>query len=200
MGAESLRDPWGEVLGHADLLAGLGRAARAQRLPHALLFAGPRGVGKFRAARRLANALLCAAPGALEMGPCGACGPCKRVRAGSHPDLFVIDLLELPADERPDVIPIGRFVRREGAEAWDGPTVDEFLALRAAEGGWRVVLVREMERANVSAQNSILKMLEEPGERVLWVLPDDTVVYPGHGPVTTVGHEKRTNPFVGAGK
>jgi glyoxylase-like metal-dependent hydrolase (beta-lactamase superfamily II) len=37
-------------------------------------------------------------------------------------------------------------------------------------------------------------------ERVLWVLPDDTVVYPGHGPVTTVGHEKRTNPFVGAGK
>ena len=34
-------------------------------------------------------------------------------------------------------------------------------------------------------------------ERVLWPLPADTVVYPGHGPVTTVGHEKRTNPFVG---
>jgi hydroxyacylglutathione hydrolase len=33
-------------------------------------------------------------------------------------------------------------------------------------------------------------------KRVLWPLPDDTVVYPGHGPVTTVGHEKRTNPFV----
>ncbi|HYH69434.1 MAG TPA: MBL fold metallo-hydrolase [Urbifossiella sp.] len=36
-------------------------------------------------------------------------------------------------------------------------------------------------------------------ERVLWPLPDETVVYPGHGPVTTVGHEKRTNPFVGQG-
>ncbi|MFO0797012.1 MAG: MBL fold metallo-hydrolase [Gemmataceae bacterium] len=36
-------------------------------------------------------------------------------------------------------------------------------------------------------------------ERVLWPLPDGTVVYPGHGPVTTVGHEKRTNPFVGKG-
>jgi len=35
-------------------------------------------------------------------------------------------------------------------------------------------------------------------ERVLWPLPPDTVVYPGHGPVTTVGHEKRTNPFVAA--
>lgn len=34
-------------------------------------------------------------------------------------------------------------------------------------------------------------------ERVLWPLPPDTVVYPGHGPVTTVGHERRTNPFVG---
>ncbi|QDU18260.1 MBL fold metallo-hydrolase [Urbifossiella limnaea] len=36
-------------------------------------------------------------------------------------------------------------------------------------------------------------------ERVLWPLPDGTVVYPGHGPVTTVGHEMRTNPFVGKG-
>ena len=36
-------------------------------------------------------------------------------------------------------------------------------------------------------------------ERVLWPLPPDAVVYPGHGPVTTVGHEKRTNPFVGGG-
>jgi glyoxylase-like metal-dependent hydrolase (beta-lactamase superfamily II) len=36
-------------------------------------------------------------------------------------------------------------------------------------------------------------------ERVLWPLPPDTVVYPGHGPVTTVGHEKQTNPYVGAG-
>src|SRR5205807_1553831 len=34
-------------------------------------------------------------------------------------------------------------------------------------------------------------------ERVLWPLPPDTVVYPGHGPVTTIGHEKRTNPYVG---
>ncbi len=36
-------------------------------------------------------------------------------------------------------------------------------------------------------------------ERVLWPLPPDSVVYPGHGPVTTVGHEKETNPWVGAG-
>jgi len=37
-------------------------------------------------------------------------------------------------------------------------------------------------------------------ERVLWPLPPDTVVYPGHGPVTTIGHEKQTNPYVGEGR
>ena len=36
-------------------------------------------------------------------------------------------------------------------------------------------------------------------ERVLWPLPPDTIVYPGHGPVTTIGHERKTNPFVGTG-
>jgi hydroxyacylglutathione hydrolase len=39
-------------------------------------------------------------------------------------------------------------------------------------------------------------MLKAGIERVLWPLPPDTVVYPGHGPVTTIGHEKRTNPFL----
>jgi hydroxyacylglutathione hydrolase len=43
------------------------------------------------------------------------------------------------------------------------------------------------------------EVLEKGIHDKLWPLPDDTVVYPGHGPVTTVGHEKRTNPFVGAG-
>jgi hydroxyacylglutathione hydrolase len=41
------------------------------------------------------------------------------------------------------------------------------------------------------------ELLKAGIERVLWPLPPDTVVYPGHGPVTTVGHEKRTNPYVG---
>ena len=41
------------------------------------------------------------------------------------------------------------------------------------------------------------ELLKAGIERVLWPLPPDTVVYPGHGPVTTIGHEKRTNPYVG---
>jgi DNA polymerase-3 subunit delta' len=166
--AAELADALAPLEGHGEVLAGLRRAARATRLAHALLFSGPGGIGKFLAARHFAAWLLCSAR--QEDGACGACGACRRVRAGSHPDLFVVDLLEIEPDERPEVLQIGRFVRRAGDGAYDGPTVDEFLALRAFEGGWRVVLVREIERANAAAQNSILKMLEEPSERVLWVL------------------------------
>ncbi len=43
------------------------------------------------------------------------------------------------------------------------------------------------------------EVLEKGIHEKLWPLPDNTVVYPGHGPVTTIGHEKRTNPFVGNG-
>lgn len=171
MELDPAHDPARALHGHEGILAGLWSAARSSRLAHALAFVGPRGVGKFQAARRLAAGLFCDSMRAgASTAPCGTCAPCRRVRAGSHPDLFVIDVLELPADERPEELTIARFVRRERDDSWKGPTVDEFLALRAVEGGWRVILVREMERANVAAQNSILKMLEEPAELVLWIL------------------------------
>jgi len=169
--SELQRADWGEPLGHAATVRGLWQAARAARLPHALLFSGPAGIGKYRAARWFTLGLYCERGVPSKDGaPCLACAPCKRVTSGSHLDVFAVDLLETPADERPEELKIGRFVRRERDSDWDGRTVDEFLALRAAEGGWRVVLVREMERANVAAQNSILKMLEEPAPNVLWIL------------------------------
>ncbi|MEO6708591.1 MAG: DNA polymerase III subunit [Planctomycetota bacterium] len=150
--------------GHAAILAGLWRAAAAQRLPHALLFLGPSGVGKFRAARALAQGLLCAL-GPREIGPCGTCGPCKRFQSGGHPDLLVID----PPREIDELIRIGYIVRREGSGEPEDPA-DEFLALKPMEGGWRIVILRGAERMVEQAQNALLKMLEEPGANVLWIL------------------------------
>jgi DNA polymerase-3 subunit delta' len=150
-----------EVLGHAALLEGLFRAARTGRLAHALLFHGPEGVGKFLAARALAAGLLC------ERGPapaCGSCAACRWVAAGSHADLFVLDALEEGEEQI-----LAERVRAGGASE-QGMTLGDFLALRAREGGWRVVLVRDAQRLTNSAQNSLLKTLEEPGERVLIVL------------------------------
>ncbi|MDP6408939.1 MAG: hypothetical protein QGI46_06155 [Planctomycetota bacterium] len=150
-----------ELIGHAEVLTGLWTAAAAGRLPHALLFHGPRGVGKFQAAVRLARGLLCdGGPGP----PCGSCGACARLRAGTLADLHLLD----PEDEGLETIPIWRVTPRH-----DHPgvtTVEEFLSLRAREGGWRVVCLRDFDRAHAAAQNALLKTLEEPGEATLLVL------------------------------
>ncbi|MCZ6596967.1 MAG: DNA polymerase III subunit delta' [Planctomycetota bacterium] len=150
-------------LGHGATLGGLWRAAGERRLPHALLFEGPGGIGKFLAAKELALGLLCArGPGE----PCRACGPCKRVLSGdwygNHPDLYVID----PIEEAEETIKITRIALREGGE----DCTEAFLALRAMEGGWRIVIVREAQRMNEAAQNALLKTLEEPTSDTLLVL------------------------------
>lgn len=167
MVASALAAPVRFPLGHAELVRGLVRAADGERLPHALLFTGPSGVGKFLAARWLATALLCRERRGADTDPCGACGACRRAIGASHPDLFAIDPFAVAPDERRDETTIGWFVRRD-----DSPdsVAGEFLALRPSEGGWRILLVREAERINAEAQNAMLKMLEEPGARVLWVL------------------------------
>ena len=154
---------------HDATIERLWRAARAGRLPHALLFEGRAGIGKHLAARWFALGCLCArGPGE----PCGTCGPCRRMASGgergNHPDLFLIDPL-LEGEER---IRIGRIAERAqtGEDAEPEQSLAAFLALRPLEGALRVVLVRECHRMNVPAQNALLKTLEEPRAGTLMVL------------------------------
>ncbi len=155
--------PW-PIHGHGEVVTGLWRAAAADRLPHALLFNGRGGLGKFRAALALAQGLLCAR-GPREVGPCQSCGPCKRFLSGGHPDLLVID----PPQEVDAHIRVGYIVRREGSGEPE-LSAEQFLSLKPMEGGWRIVIVRGAERMLEQAQNALLKMLEEPGQGVLWIL------------------------------
>ena len=146
--------------GHELQLEGLWAAARADRLPHALLFSGVDGIGKHMAARWFLAGLFC------ERGPaepCGECGACKRLAAESFGDLFVID----PEAAGVDRIQVGRIARREQE---DDSCLEEFLSLRPAEGGWRGVILRDVERATRSAENALLKTLEEPGEACCIIL------------------------------
>lgn len=148
-------------IAHADAVRGLWRSFVAGRLAHALVFTGPSGIGKFRAMRWFAAGLFCASgPGE----PCGVCGPCKRFASGNHPDLFVLDAVA----EGEEQIRVGRIARRD--DEGKGHAIEDFLALRALEGGVRVVLVREAERMNEAAQNAFLKTLEEPTAGTLLVL------------------------------
>ncbi|MEC7232264.1 MAG: hypothetical protein VX015_09750 [Planctomycetota bacterium] len=143
--------------GHEEVLAGLAESARQGTLPHALLFTGEEGVGKYRAAVWLAATLLCERGGS---SPCLECGSCLRVQRGSHADVFVVD----HQAHGQNAITVDFIAARESRsrEAYQGPPVEAFLALRSAEGRGKFVIVREAESMLEEAQNAFLKTLEEP--------------------------------------
>ncbi len=116
------------------------------RLTHAWLFTGPPGSGRSVAARAFAATLLC-----RERG-CGRCSSCHQVAAETHPDLLLV---------RPDGLSYGVKQTRD-------------LVLKAAAspvyGGWRVVLFEDADRATEQAANALLKAIEEPPPRTIWLL------------------------------
>ncbi len=124
------------------------------RLPHALLLHGPEGVGKERFAAVIASGLLCRQRAPHSILPCGHCSECSLSRAGSHPDLY---WLRRP-DERKS---IGIDAVRETCEQ---------LAMTSLRGGHRVAVLLPAQAMTVSAQNALLKTLEEPAPRTLLVL------------------------------
>jgi DNA polymerase III subunit delta' len=122
------------------------RGEPAAGMTHAWLFTGPPGSGRSVAARAFAAALLC------PDGGCGQCPSCHQVRAGTHADLLLV---------RPDGLSYGVRQTRN-------------LVLRAAGapsgGRWQVVLFEDADRATEQAANALLKAIEEPAPRTVWLL------------------------------
>ena len=134
-----------ELVGQEAVVAQL-RSAVAGAMTHAWLFTGPPGSGREAAARAFAAALLC------PYGGCGECPSCRQVRAGTHADLLLV---------RPDGLSYGVKQTRD-------------LVLRAAGapsgGRWRVVLFEDADRCTEAAANALLKAIEEPAPRTVWLL------------------------------
>lgn len=150
------------LIGHQKLEQELAETFASGRMHHAWLIAGPEGVGKATLAYRLARHVL-ARPaertaGSLEVGPLTVAA--RQVLALSHPGLL---LLRRPYDSR---------AKRFAASI----LIDEvrrlksFLGLTAAEGTWRVVIVDSADELNINAANALLKSLEEPPTRALFLL------------------------------
>src|ERR1700719_3230473 len=150
--------PFAELTGQDAVVAQLRRASAAATavlagerpepgaMTHAWLFTGPPGSGRSVAARAFAAALLC------PDGGCGHCPSCLQVQAGTHADLLLV---------RPDGLSYGVKQTRN-------------LVLRAAGvpsgGRWQVVLFEDADRATEQAANALLKAIEEPPPRTVWLL------------------------------
>jgi len=134
-----------ELAGQEAVVAQL-QAALDGGMTHAWLFTGPPGSGRSVAARAFAAALLC------EYGGCGVCPSCRQVRAGTHADLLLV---------RPEGLSYGVKQTRD-------------LVLRAAGapagGRWHVVLFEDADRCTEQAANALLKSIEEPAPRTVWLL------------------------------
>ncbi len=130
----------------ASAAAAILRGEQATGMTHAWLFTGPPGSGRSVAARAFAAALLC------PDGGCGHCPSCHQVRAGTHADLLLV---------RPDGLSYGVRQTRN-------------LVLRAAGaptgGRWQVVVFEDADRATEQAANALLKAIEEPAPRTVWLL------------------------------
>ena len=161
-------------------------ASAGDRIAHALLLHGPRGIGKRHFARAYAQALLCEAP-RDDGAACGACAGCRLIEAGTHPDLrWLVPGVDLPERDEPDADD-GDDASAETAAATKSAkasreikidqvrAVGEFLALAAHRGGRRVVLLAPAEALNAPAANALLKMLEEPPEGAVFVAVSDAI-------------------------
>ena len=146
--------------------ARLRQAQAADRLPHALLIVGARGLGKRRLATLFARALLCPRPGPDGLA-CGSCTDCRLNAAGSHPDLARVGP---DPESKSGEIPIDAI--RE---------LTERAVLTPVRGAHKVVLIDPADRMNAAAANALLKTLEEPtGNTLLMLIAEQ----PGRLPAT----------------
>ncbi|WP_327344243.1 DNA polymerase III subunit delta' [Streptomyces europaeiscabiei] len=162
---------WDDLVGQERLSEQLDAAARdadalvtaattgtappeASKMTHAWLFTGPPGSGRTTAARAFAAALQCVSPDrALGGSPgCGFCDGCHTVLVGTHADVSTVAAVgtQILADDMRDTV----------RKSFTSP----------ANGRWQVILVEDAERLNEKSANAVLKAVEEPAPRTVWML------------------------------
>lgn len=146
------------LFGHDDAVAEVNQALSHDRFPHAWLISGPKGIGKATLAYQIARAVL---SGQSVLGQATRDLPVsRRIEALSHADLLI---LRRPWDSKTgklkSVIPVDEVRKTSG-----------LFGSHASEGGWRVCIVDCVDDLNPSAANALLKILEEPPERSVFIL------------------------------
>jgi len=137
-----------QIVGQNLLVRALERSLRSGEVSHAYLFAGPQGSGKKTLAFLFAQALNC--PG--ENPPCGECLSCRKTRSGNHPNVFYVK-------------PQGSSIKIEQLRE-----LKEKLFYLPTEGFKKICIIDDADTLTLPAGNSILKILEEPPEDLVFLL------------------------------
>lgn len=133
------------IVGHEKQLLRLEKEIKEQKLSHAYLFSGPKQGGKFSIAKKFANILQC--PNDF----CHTCKDCQSIQAGTHPDTLIME------------------------DNGDSIKIDDVRELirktnLTSQGTYRIIVIENIERMPVEAQNSFLKTLEEPPGKTVFLL------------------------------
>ncbi|MFH8219702.1 DNA polymerase III subunit delta' [Streptomyces sp. NPDC018057] len=158
VGQEKVGEQLGAAARDADALvtaAATGAAPpEASRMTHAWLFTGPPGAGVVQTARAFAAALQCVSPDRALGGipGCGFCDGCHTALIGTHADVSTVAAVgtQILADDMRDTV----------RKSFTSP----------ANGRWQVILVEDAERLNEKSANAVLKAVEEPAPRTVWLL------------------------------
>ncbi len=139
-----------ELIGQDAMVQTLGNAIRRDRLAHAFLLTGVRGVGKTTTARLIAKALNCVGPdgrGGPTIDPCGVCEPCVAIAEGRH-----IDVVEMDAASHTGIDDVREII--------------DAVRYAAVSARYKVYIVDEVHMLSKQAFNGLLKTLEEPPPHV----------------------------------
>ena len=145
------------VIGHEIEGERFKRALSTGNLGHAYIISGMPHVGKMTLALALAQSLNCH----QQDTPCGACHVCQRITASTHPDVRVVSWCDF-GEKSHSRTEISIKQVRDDIQYWTN--------LPPFEGGYRVFIIEDAERLSSEAANCLLKTLEEPQEKVLFLL------------------------------
>ena len=161
-----------QLIGQDAMVQTLANAIKRDRLAHAFLMTGVRGVGKTSTARLIAKALNCIGPdgqGGPTIDPCGVCEPCRAIAEGRH-----IDVIEMDAASHTGVDDVREII--------------EAVRYAAVSARYKIYIIDEVHMLSKNAFNALLKTLEEPPAHVKFLFATTEV---GKVPITVLSRCQR---------